>query len=106
MVKDCMEGSRQIRKDAPDQILIVKYDELMSSPKETLKRIESFLELPTFEYDFDNIENDTSDDDLVAWGFEGLHSIRPKLEKVSKDPKEILGEELFNRFIELEKQYI
>lgn len=106
MVKDCMEGSRQIRKDAPDQILIVKYDELMCVPKETLKRIETFLELPPFEYDFNNIENDTADDDLVAWGFEGLHSIRPKLEKVSKDPKEVLGEELYNRFVELEKQYI
>jgi sulfotransferase len=106
MVKECMEGAAQIRKEAPDQIIIVKYDELMSSPKETLKRIETFLQLPEYNYDFDNIQNDTIDDDITAWGFDGLHTIRPKLEKVSKDPKEVLGNELYNRFVELEKQYL
>lgn len=106
MVKDCMEGSAQIRREAPDQIIIVNYDELMSEPKKTLTRIETFLELPHFDYDFDNIENDTVDDDLTAWGFEGLHTIRPKLEKISKDPREILGDELYFRFVELEKQYL
>ena len=106
MVKDCMEGSRQIRQEAPGQFIIIKYDELMENPKHTLDRIEGFLELPSFNYDFEHIENDTVDDDLSAWGFEGLHTIRPKLEKVSKDPREILGDELYFRFVELEKQYV
>jgi hypothetical protein len=106
MVKECMEGSQQIRQDASDQIIIVRYDELVANPKTTLMRIESFLELPSFEYDFENIENDTTDDDMVAWGFDGLHSIRPKLQDTSRDPKEVLGEDLYNRFVEIEKQYI
>ena len=106
MVKDCMEGTQQIKVDVPDQILVVKYDDLMEDPKLQLKRIEEFLELPQHEYDFENIQNDTVDDDMVAWGFDGLHTIRPKLGKVAKDPKEILGEELYNRFVELEKQYV
>lgn len=106
MVKDCMEGVRQIRQEAPDQILIVKYDDLMQFPTETMEGIEIFLDLPKFEYDFDNIQNDTVDDDMTAWGFDGLHTIRPKLEKISKDPKEVLGEELYNRFVEIEKQYV
>jgi sulfotransferase len=106
MVKDCMEGSRQIRQEAPDQIIIIKYDELMEDPKFTLNRIENFLELPKFEYDFLNIENDTNDDDLMAWGFENLHTIRPKLEKTSKDPREVLGDMLYERFVMLEKEYI
>lgn len=105
MVKDCMEGSAQIRKEAPDQIIIVKYDELMEDPKNTLSRIETFLQLPHHEYDFENIENDTADDDMTAWGFEGLHTIRPKLQKVSKNAREVLGDELYFRFVELEKQY-
>lgn len=106
MVKDCMEGAAQIRKDALDQIIVVKYDDLMESPTVTMDRIEGFLELPVFKYDFNNIENDTVDDDLRAWGFDGLHTIRPKLEKVSKDPKEVLGTVLYNRFVEIEKQYL
>lgn len=106
MVKDCMEGTQQIKKDVSDQIIIVKYDDIIANPNHEIKRIEEFLELPEHQYDFDNIQNDTADDDLIAWGFEGLHTIRPKLEKTSKDPKEVLGEELYNRFVELENQYV
>lgn len=105
MVKDCMEGTQQIKREVPDQIVVVKYDDLMADPNLQLQRIEDFLGLPKFMYDFENIQNDTADDDLVAWGFDGLHTIRPKLEKIAKDPKTILGEQLFNRFVELEKQY-
>lgn len=106
MVKECMEGTQQIKRDVPDQIIVIKYDDLIEDPKREIKRIEQFLELPPHEYDFDNIQNDTMDDDLLAWGFEGLHTIRPKLEKTAKDPKVVLGEELYNRFVELEKQYL
>ncbi len=106
MVKDCMEGTYQIKKDVPDQIVVVTYDDLMNDPKTQLQRIEDFLELPKFTYDFENIENDTVDDDLIAWGFDGLHTIRPKLEKTAKDPRVILGDELYHRFVELEKQYV
>jgi hypothetical protein len=106
MVKDCMEGTQQIKRDVPDQIIVVTYDDLVENPDREIKRIEQFFELPQHVYDYDNIQNDTADDDLVAWGFEGLHTIRSKLEKTSKDPKEVLGDELYNRFVELEKQYI
>ena len=106
MVKDCMEGSQQIKKDVPDQIIIVKYDDIVNNAKHEIARIEEFLELPKHEYDFNNIQNDTNDDDLLAWGFEGLHTIRPKLEKTSKPAREVLGEDLYNRFVEIEKQYV
>jgi len=105
MVKDCMEGTQQIKRDVPDQIIVVNYDDLIINPNREIKRIEEFLELPKFTYNFENIQNDTTDDDLIAWGFEGLHTIRPKLEKTSKDPRVILGEELYNKFVELEKEY-
>jgi sulfotransferase len=105
MVKDCMEGTRQIKLDVPDQIITVNYDDLILDPAAELTKIETFLELPEYRYDVENIQNDTIDDDLVAWGFEGLHTIRPKLQKTSKDPREVLGEELFYRFVEIEKRY-
>ena len=105
MVKDCMEGTQQIKRDVPDQIIVVNYDDLIVNPNREIAKIEEFFELPKHNYDFNNIQNDTADDDLIAWGFEGLHTIRPKLEKTSKDPKEVLGEELYNRFVQLEKDY-
>jgi sulfotransferase len=105
MVKDCMEGTQQIKKDVPDQIIVVNYDALIQDPKNEIFRIEQFLDLPKYHYDFENIQSDTIDDDMVAWGFEGLHTIRPKLEKTCKHPREVLGDMLYNRFVEIEKEY-
>jgi len=105
MVKDCMEGTQQIKRDVPDQIIIVKYDDIVNNPQHEIAKIEKFLLLPKHEYDLNNIQSDTTDDDMLAWGFEGLHTIRPKLEKTCKNPKDILGDMLYNRFVEIEKQY-
>lgn len=105
MVQDCMEGKAQIRKDAPNQFIVVEYDNLIEDPQKELLRIEDFLNLPSWKYQFESIINDTVDDDLVAWGLNGLHTIRPVLTKTSKAPIEVLGESLYQRFIDLEKQY-
>lgn len=105
MVQDCMEGIAQIRKDALNQFIIVNYDDLITDPQTELNRITDFLNLPVWEYQFDNIINDTVDDDLVAWGLDGLHTIRSKLEKTAKPAIDVLGESLYNRFVYLEKQY-
>jgi hypothetical protein len=86
-------------------LLLIDYDQLIADPQPQLAKIAEFLELPQHLYDINNIVNDTSDDDLVAWGFDGMHKIRPRLEKTSRPPQEILGVELYNRFIELERQY-
>lgn len=105
MVKDCMEGLVQLKKDAPDRLLLVDYDELIKNPAKILNDVVTFLNLPVYTYNILDIQNDTEDDDMVAWGLNGMHKIRPKLEKTAKNPKEVLGEELYNRFVELEKQY-
>lgn len=106
MVQDCMEALKQAKIDASDRLLLVDYDDLMNHPKDILEGIEIFLDLPKFDYDFDNIISLTNDDDLSAWGLDGMHTIRSTLSKTSKDPEQLLGEELYNRFVEMEKQYI
>ena len=105
MVQDCMEGKAQIRQDAPGQFIVINYDDLITDPEKEISRIEGFLGLPGWHYQFDNIVNATCDDDLIAWGLNGLHTIRPRLEKTARDPREILGDSLFERFIQLEKAY-
>lgn len=105
MVKDCMDTLQYTKKNASNRSIFIDYDDLVNDPKGQIKRIETFLELPSYDYDFTNIQNDTRDDDLIAWGFEGMHTVRPKLEKVSRHPKEVLGEELYNRFLEIEREY-
>lgn len=105
MVRDCMEGLKKLRENAYTQFISINYDKLISNPKQELYQIEKFLNLPHWDYQFDYIVNDTVDDDLIAWGITGLHTIRPKLEKISLNPKEILGDILYNQFIKFEKYY-
>jgi sulfotransferase len=105
MVKDCMDALQILKKDASNRLLLIDYDELIRDPNQSILKIEEFLDLPKHTYDFNNIVSDTEDDDLVAWGLKGMHKVRPKLEKICKHPKDILGEELYNRFKEIEKEY-
>lgn len=98
MVKDCVDGINQAIKDAPDQIYLVDYDNLVNNPIETISGIESFLCLPKHQYDFDNIKSDTNDDDMAAWGLVGMHKIRTSINKTAKTPEEILGNKLFQKY--------
>lgn len=106
MVKDCFEGVNQAFKDAAkDQLLVLEYDDIVSNPDEIISKVTEFLCLQTFKYDYNRIISKTNDDDLAAWGLDGMHKIRPVLEKTSKDPLEILGKNLFTRFTKLEKHF-
>lgn len=77
-------------------IHLVEYDDLTKHPVTTMRKMYSFLELEPHTHDFDNIENQTVDDDLVAWGLDGLHTIRSKLQNTSR-PKDVLGADLYKR---------
>lgn len=79
-------------------LLLVDYDRLVTEKENVIREVYNFLELPFFHHDFENIENQTKDDDLVAWGLEDLHTIRPKLEKTCKAPQEVLGEKMYNMY--------
>jgi hypothetical protein len=105
MVKDCMESLVCAKKDAGNRLLLIDYDDLMLDSINQLRNIEVFLDLPHHTYDFNNIISSTNDDDLSAWGLEGMHTIRSQLKKTAKNPKEILGDQLFDKFVQLEKQY-
>jgi sulfotransferase len=105
MVKDCMESLQQLKKDAGNRLLLISYDEIINDAYTVLTKIEEFLEISHFSYNLNNIESKNKDNDLLAWGMDGIHSIRKSITKISKDPQEILGESLFNRFIQLEKQF-
>lgn len=105
MVKDCMECVVQLRKDAGNRTLFLRYEELVMLPENSIGRIERHLGLPEAQYDFNNITTETVDDDLTAWGFDGMHKVRPVLEKTSRHPRAVLGDMLYNRFVDIERQY-
>ena len=103
--KDTLESLIMAKEFASDRLLIVDYDDFILNPIETLRKIENHFEISKHTYDFNHIEKFEIDDDLKAWGFPNLHKIRLKLEKTSKDAKLILGDKLYNKFVEIEKEY-
>lgn len=104
MTKDCMESLVMAYRTASNRLLLVDYDDFINDPKKEIDRVVNFLELPYHEYDLENIKQEPSDD-FKAWGLPDLHKIRGSISKTSKHPKEILGDELYNRFVDLEKEY-
>lgn len=72
--------------------LIVEYEDLLANPKRELDRIHKFLELPSFKYNFNNIDGSTvKEDDENLHGVSGLHDIKPKLARQhNQNPKDVL----------------
>jgi sulfotransferase len=85
----------------PDWIHLVEYNQLISNPQKELDKIYEFLEVDSHQNNFDNIENSCKEQKDDAWGLKNLHTIRPKLSKISQNPIDIIGEEnvkLYSKF--------
>ena len=65
---------------------IVEYEDLLADPKAQLDRIHAFLGLPEFDYDFNAIDGSSvQEDDENLHGYDGMHDIKPKLERQHQD---------------------
>jgi hypothetical protein len=80
-----------------DRLLFVDYNKLMSAPKAQLKRIYEFLEEPYFEHDLERIYRPGESDPRVH-KFPGLHDVRPKFERISRNPRSLLGDDVIERY--------
>jgi len=76
----------------PEAFCFVEYEELLADPKAQLDRIHAFLDLPSYDYDFSNIDGSTvSEDDENLHGYAGMHDVKPKLERLHDEhPKDVL----------------
>jgi len=85
----------------PDWVHLVEYNNLIKNPKEEMQKIYNFLEVNNYENNFDMIENACGEQKDEEWGLKDLHTIRPKLSKISQNPIEVIGEEnvkLYSKF--------
>lgn len=73
-----------------NKIHFVEYKNLVNSPKQTLDSIYDFLGETIFEHSFENLKNETQENDLSAYGIVNMHYVRSELKDISTDPKEIL----------------
>jgi len=88
-------------KNYPNFIHMINYNDLISNPKDELEKIYQFLDIESYPHNFESILNTCAEDKDEAWGLRDLHTIRPKLSKISDDPIDIIGEEnvkLYSKF--------
>jgi sulfotransferase len=80
---------------AQDHLLMLTYESLVRDPAAAVRAVYQFLGEPWFEHDFDHIEYHADEFDARV-GMPGLHSVRPKVEAIERQP--ILPREVFGRF--------
>lgn len=80
-----------------DRLLFIDYNRFCSSPKSQTKRIYEFFDLPSFDHDYENIEQNEVYNDL-GHNFPGLHKIRPRLDKMTVNCVEYLGLNLYEQY--------
>lgn len=81
-----------------DRMLFVDYNKLTAAPKMQLRRIYDFLEEPHFDHDFNNVPQLAKGDSWRAQKLQGLHDVRPEFKKEPKNPREILGADVFEQY--------
>jgi sulfotransferase len=80
---------------AQDHLLMLTYESLVTDPASATRAVYQFLGEPWFEHDFDRIEYNADEFDARV-GMPGLHSVRPKVEAVERQPT--LPRDIFGRF--------
>ena len=88
-----------------DCIHIVEYDNIVNFPQETMDKVYKFLEIESFDHNFNDIKNTCEEEKDDAWGIENLHIIRSKLQKTSTSPEEVLGKELTEYYRQFDIKY-
>lgn len=78
-----------------DRLLLITYETLTQNPAKAMDAIYSFVELPSFKHDFDNIEFDAIEFDQRL-GTPGLHTVGKKVKYESRKSS-VLPPELFQR---------
>ena len=74
-----------------DKCLVVKFEDLTSNPEHTMGRVYKYLGIDPFVHDFENVKQLTQEDDAVYGMTPDLHIVRPKVESIKPDYKDVLG---------------
>lgn len=80
---------------------IVEYEDLVNNTEKTIDGIYEFLNIKSYQHDFNNIVNTVPEDDRV-YGLQGLHDVRKSVGKRKINKEEILSPYVLNKYSGLE----
>lgn len=71
-------------------IHFIEYRDLISNPRETMKKVYDFLGEPYYNHDFKNLKNVHQENDAQVYGFTDMHDVRSAVESRSENPEDVL----------------
>jgi len=77
------------------KILFVRFEDLCYDPEKEMRRVHDYLEIPYYQYDYDNIKQVTFENDRVH-GKYGDHTIKNKIIYVPSTAEQQLGTKICN----------
>lgn len=91
-IDSCLQTLQDVKANKYLKVLFISYDELMNDNQTVMATIDMFLNLPPFEYNFENIVLDEESNDTILNLPPGLHTVRKQLKKISQEPSQVLSE--------------
>jgi sulfotransferase len=90
------------KEENKDVFHIVEYSDLISKPQETMDGIYKFIGVESFKHNFNKIIKLETDNDVALGMPADLHKVRPKLNKTSPKPEDILSDYVLSKYSNLE----
>jgi sulfotransferase len=85
------------KQEFQDRLYFIEYQDLVKKPEKTMKGIYEFLGEKYYEHDFNSLENQNRERDIITYGLSDMHEVRPELKSTAPDPKDILPEEIITK---------
>jgi sulfotransferase len=80
-----------------DRIHFIEYKDLVNRSKETLEKLYDFLGEEYYEHTFDNLQNQSREQDLRTYGLADMHEVHKELKSTAPNPKDILSLETLDK---------
>jgi sulfotransferase len=80
-----------------DRIHFVEYRDLVNNPEETLQNLYDFLGEEYYEHTFDDLQNQSREQDLRTYGLADMHEVHKELKSTAPNPKDILSPETLEK---------
>ena len=87
------------RQKQSHHVHLIQYDDLISNPKLVMQNLHGFLQLNSFQYDFNNVIQKDRENDVEVYGLPTMHEVRKSINKISKPYSEVLSTEVINKYI-------
>jgi len=86
-----------------DLFHIVKYEDLVTKPGQTIDRVYDFLEIKRYQHDFLNIVKIEQEDDFLNNDAIDLHKVRPQIEKRKTDLDNFFSDYIIKKYGDIYK---